>query len=112
MGFPLFLHEIDVQKIDYSRFLLPKCDIGRDDIEITVDYGKTPNDKDMIAFNVWSRIGNSTIKGFIYTAHIRASEDEILSIIAKINNDPKFMDTVNEFIEHFSELTQNTMDCR
>ena len=44
---------VDIQRYAFFRFMLPEEEIGRDDIEITVDYGVDPETKTVVA-NVWA----------------------------------------------------------
>ena len=41
---PLFYNELDVSVIDYMEFSMPKSDIGRDDVELSIDYFEKDGD--------------------------------------------------------------------
>lgn len=68
--------EVDVQEVSYIRFMLPELDFGRSDIEITSDYGVSANCPETITANVWARIGNSALKGFLCSINIPANDIE------------------------------------
>lgn len=103
MNFPIHLHELDVQSVSCLRFVMPSTEVGRGDIEITVEYGDSPKQKDTISFNAWARIGDSLTKGFIHTDTAPASGDNIDNIVAALNNNPAFMETLTEYIEHMTQ---------
>lgn len=68
--------ELNVQEISYIRFMLPELDFGRSDIEITSDYGKSASLPGTVVANVWARIGDSAIKGFICSVQVPEADIE------------------------------------
>lgn len=103
--FPLHLAEINVQRIKCLRFCMPEHEVGCPDVEITIEYGDVTGGSPALSCNVWARIGNSSIKGFIQTVRVpkpRESE-EIDSIISALNNHPNFMKQLEQFIKFMSK---------
>lgn len=93
--------ELDVQEISYIRFMLPELDFGRSDIEITSDYGASINSSDTVIANVWARIGNSAIKGFICSVNIPAADIEqngYGEIVMAINNSKDFREHLAAYL--------------
>ena len=91
---------VDIQRYAFFRFMLPEEEIGRDDIEITVDYGVDPETKTVVA-NVWARIENTMIKGFVYTEYVprvEKSEEQCRLIAAAINRNPLFHRHLQAFL--------------
>ncbi|MDE7244420.1 MAG: hypothetical protein K2O18_10695 [Oscillospiraceae bacterium] len=81
---------IDIQRYGFFRFMLPQEETGRDDIEITVDYGV---DGETVVANVWARIEKTMVKGFVYTEYvprIENGEDQCRLIVSAINRNPLF----------------------
>ena len=91
---------IDIQRYAFFRFMLPEEEIGRDDIEITVDYGVNVDNKTVVA-NVWARIENTMIKGFVYTEYVprvEKGEEQCRLIAAAINRNPLFHRHLQAFL--------------
>lgn len=101
---------IDIQRYAFFRFVMPEEDAGRSDIEITVDYGVDVDNKTVVA-NVWARIENTMIKGFIYTEYVpkvERGEDQCRLIAAAMNRNPLFHRHLHAFLawvqnNHFAE---------
>lgn len=91
---------IDIQRYGFFRFMLPEEDIGRADIEITVDYGVDVDNKTVVS-NVWARIENTMIKGFVYTEYVPRVDkggDQCRLIAAAINRNPLFHRHLQAFL--------------
>ena len=89
---------IDIQRYAFFRFMLPREDIGRDDVEITVDYGV---DGQTVVANVWARIEKTTLKGFLYTEYVPRvdnGEDQCRLIASAINRNPLFESNLQAFL--------------
>ena len=102
----MLIAEIDVQTISCIRFLIPKQDIGRDDVEITIDYGVSLNDSKTLTCNIWARIGNASIKGFLTTLHVekaKSSDDDVDNIMGALNSSEEFYNTLHRFIAFMSQ---------
>lgn len=101
--------EVDVQEISYIRFMLPKLDFGREDIEITSDYGPCLDHPDTITANIWARIGNSAIKGFICSLHIPADKvkkNGYSEIVLALNRDQDFHERLAAYL-NWAEAKKN-----
>jgi len=97
---PLFYNELDVSVIDYMEFSMPKSDIGRDDVELSIDYFGKDGDSSLISFNTWARIGDGRIKGHIYTGSVKKDSDDIKqAIINEMFYDPAFFGYVKDFVD-------------
>ena len=99
--------EIDIQRYAFFRFMLPSEEIGREDVEITVDYGV---DDQTVVANVWARVERTTVKGFVYTERvprIQNGEDQCRLIVSAINRNPLFYRNLDAFLlwirEHMEE---------
>ncbi|NBI11700.1 hypothetical protein D1641_17165 [Colidextribacter sp. OB.20] len=93
--------EIDVQEVSYIRFMLPELDFGRSDIEITSDYGVSANRPDTVVANVWARIGNSAIKGFICAVNIPVADMEqngYGEIVMALNKSKDFRERLTAYL--------------
>lgn len=93
--------EIDIQEFKYIRFMMPALDIGRTDIEISVEYGPSPKNPDMITANVWARGKDSSTKCFLYTEHIKATlveKNGYEEIVMAINNNPSFYSHLHDYL--------------
>ena len=104
--FPMLIVEVDVQTISCSRFMMPKQDIGRGDIEITIDYGDSLTDTKTLTCNIWARIGNAAIKGFLTTIHAekaKSPDDDIDSIMSALNSSEEFYNTLHQFIAFMTQ---------
>ena len=91
---------IDIQRYGFFRFMLPEEEIGREDIEITVDYGVNVDTKTVVA-NVWARIDNTMIKGFVYTEYVPrvdGGDAQCRLIAAAINRNPLFHRHLQAFL--------------
>ncbi len=91
---------IDIQRYAFFRFMLPELEVGRSDIEITVDYGVDTEHNRVVA-NVWARIENTMIKGFIYTEFVppvKKGEEQCRLIAAAINRNPLFHRHLQAFL--------------
>ena len=100
---------IDIQRYAFFRFMLPEEDVGRNDIEITVDYGVDTDNKTVVA-NVWARLENTMVKGFVYTEYVPIvdkGEQQCRLIAAAINRNPLFHQHLHAFLawvqQHFAE---------
>ncbi len=94
--------EIDVQEISYIRFMLPELDTGRNDIEITVDYGISASSSETITANVWARIGGSAMKGYLCSVHvpkIDVEENGYGEIVMAINKDKTFYERLAGYLK-------------
>ena len=101
---------VDIQRYAFFRFMLPEEEIGRDDIEITVDYGVDPETKTVVA-NVWARIENTMIKGFVYTEYVPRvdkSEEQCRLIAAAINRNTLFYRHLQAFLAWVQKNQLNT----
>lgn len=96
---PIFLAEIDVGRVNCLRFLMPEQEIGRNDIEITIEYGDAPDTSNDWVCNVWARIGDSILKGFIASLHVQKSEDDIDAIMRALNEQDDFLSALESYIE-------------
>ena len=97
--------EIDVQVVSYIRFMLPELDFGRSDIEITSDYGVSANRPDTVAANVWARIGNSALKGFICSVNVPVADMEkggYGEIVMALNKSKDFHERLTAYLEFAS----------
>lgn len=95
--------EINVQEMSAIRFMMPEMDIGRGDIEITCDYGESEKNPAAIVANVWARVGNSRLKGFICPVSIAKTTFEkegISSIVEAINGDSAFYEQLRGFLDY------------
>ena len=100
MEMPIFLHEIEVKNEDYFKFALPSCYAGgHEDIEMSVEHGKTIGDTDTVTYNAWARRGDSLIKYFVFTNRVPATSDAVNNIMADMNENPKFEEQMEWFIE-------------
>ena len=100
MELPIFLHEIDVQNTDYFKFLLPECYAGgHENIEISVEHGKTINDENTVTYNAWARKRDSSVKFFIFTNRVPATDNTVYNIMADMNENQEFETQINKFIE-------------
>lgn len=91
---------IDIQRYAFFRFKLPELEIGRDDIEITVDYGVDTEHNRVVA-NVWARIENTLLKGFMYTEFVPPVEkgrEQCRLIAAAISRNPLFYRRLQTFL--------------
>ena len=100
--FPLYLAEINCTLLHMFRFDLPKEDIGRDDIEIYVEYGDEK--EGVVPYNVWAQVKGRRIRSFLCpgTAPGKSdSRDIVQKIVFSLNSDEEFYDQVYAFIAHF-----------
>ena len=91
---------IDIQRYGFFRFMLPEKEIGRDDIEITVDYGVDTENKTVVA-NVWARVEGTMIKGFVYTEYVpimQKNDEQCRLIVAAINRNTLFYRHLHGFL--------------
>ena len=85
---------------------MPQQEVGRGDVEITVDYGDSIGTKNALICNAWARVGNSRIKGFITKVTVpkpETSEQEVETIIAGLNNQDGFVEEVRRFIDFMTK---------
>ncbi len=99
--FPLFLAEIDVQSISCVRFTMPANDIGRDDVQIYVEYGISISDDQKLTCNVWAYILNTSLKGYLLTIDVdkpEKSEDKIDVILKALNGSNDFYAVLHHYL--------------
>lgn len=97
-----FSSKLDVQVHSFFRFVLNALDRQNVDVEISVDYGVSLNNPDIITANVWARIADGTIKNYLYTETIAqavVNECGYAEIAKKIHNNPVFQDALKSFLD-------------
>lgn len=93
--------KIDVQTYSYLKFDLEKCCAGRLDVEISVDYGIDLCDSTIYAANVWAKIEDSKVKGFLYMESIPkevVDRDGYIAVFHAIHESPIFIKELQSFL--------------
>lgn len=80
---------------------MPELDIGRTDIEITIEYWPSPKNPDMITANVWVRGTGSSTKYFLYSEFVKTAlveKNGYEEIVMAINNNPSFYSHLHDYL--------------
>jgi len=81
--------------------------VGREDLEVSVDYGADTKDPSDVIGNVWVRFSDSSLKAFLYSVNVPDSEHPPTSIVEFLNDDADFEDGVNKYIDFYAKMKQS-----
>ncbi|WP_204721745.1 hypothetical protein [Hydrogenoanaerobacterium saccharovorans] len=99
---PIYLDEIDIQRISCIRFIMPINDIGRDDVQIYVEYGIGMSDEHKLVCNVWAHILDTVLKGYLLSFEIdkpQTEDKEIDAIMRTLNESDKFYAVLHGYLD-------------
>lgn len=100
--FPIHFAQLNVSLYHSFRFTLPEQDIGRNDIQISVDYG-TPDNDNLVDYNAWAQLTSQSVRALVHVGSCHSDDPNMIvqRIMEDMNGSQEFYDTLYHFIEHF-----------
>lgn len=100
------LIETNIEQIDCFIFKLPVTALQIDSsmiMEIVVEHGISPTNRDMVAANVWARQVGGVLSGFLMPLEVQSIPNEPLwdragRIVAVLNESPLFLEQLHKFV--------------
>lgn len=98
--------ETDIKLVNTLSFQLPATAFEVDSdliIEIAVEYGENPSNKQELIANAWAREAGGVISGFIAPVHLPIMKneqpmDQAVRIVSALNESEIFQKQVTEFV--------------
>lgn len=92
--------KLDIQRYNNVRFTLMAIKRENPDIEISIDYGPSHDEDNVITAIVWARIVDSPTRHFLYKAHLPGIDlEDYVSVAVQIHNSPEFLHALEETFE-------------
>ena len=79
----------------------------RTDLEISVDYGDSPGDPEIVTGNAWARFLDTNTKCFICSESVTKNGDPETEIVNALNNDDVFADGIQKYLAFFADFREN-----
>ncbi|MDL2238199.1 hypothetical protein LJC56_10315 [Christensenellaceae bacterium OttesenSCG-928-K19] len=100
------IHLMDILSMKAISFYLPKNDMGRNDVEVIVEYFTEKNTGKLI-FLSWANVGKSAVRGHIYSGLIdgitNTNDDAEKQIVQYIIRNEDFKARIRAYVKKAGE---------